>query len=147
MRLGGSLRTGGWRPLGLHAPLSRKACWRRPFRSSAGLWKRGGEFWGVAHPSALTAIRLANALFEQGELSEAEGISRETFELQKGAFGAEHEDTLDSADCLARALLEQGKLAEAAPILRRSFGTRGRMFGAAHPDTLNTANYHANAFF
>ena len=65
--------------------------------------------------------------------------------MQKRVLGAEHPDTLTSANNLAVSLSNQGKHAEAETILHEVLGVRKRVIGAEHPDTLGTASNLANA--
>jgi hypothetical protein len=55
-------------------------------------------------------------------------------------LGAEHPDTLTSANNLAWSLSSQGKHADAERILREVFGARKRVLGAEHPNTLLSAS-------
>ena len=76
------------------------------------------------------------ALEEQGEIVEAARIHRETLEVQRRVLGAEHPDTLTSANNLAIVLEEQGELVEAARINRETLEVRRRVLGAEHPQAL-----------
>ncbi len=54
-------------------------------------------------------------------------------------LGAEHPNTLTSANNLAMSLYKQGKHAEAEQMLHAALASRQRVLGPAHPDTLGTA--------
>jgi hypothetical protein len=55
-------------------------------------------------------------------------------------LGAEHPETLGSANNLASSLADQGKYTEAERIQREVLEVRKRVLGAEHPDTLTSAN-------
>ncbi len=55
-------------------------------------------------------------------------------------LGAEHPDTLTSANNLALSLVDQGKHADAERIQREVLGVHKRVLGAEHPGTLSSAN-------
>ncbi len=59
---------------------------------------------------------------------------------RKRVLGAEHPDTLSSANNLAASLSGQGKYAEAEPMLLAALASLQRVLGPAHPDTLETAS-------
>jgi tetratricopeptide (TPR) repeat protein len=59
--------------------------------------------------------------------------------VQKRVLGAEHPNTLLSANNLAMYISNQGKHAEAERIQRDVLGVQKRVLGAEHPDTLTTA--------
>ncbi len=60
--------------------------------------------------------------------------------MQKRVLGAEHPETLTSANNLAMSLSDQGKYAEAEQIQREVLAVRKRVLGAEHPDTLASAS-------
>jgi hypothetical protein len=76
----------------------------------------------------------------QGKYAEAERIEREVHEVRKRVLGAEHPDTLTSANNLAESLPYQGRYAEAARIERETHEVQKRVLGAEHPDTLTSAS-------
>jgi hypothetical protein len=59
--------------------------------------------------------------------------------VRKRVLGAEHPDTLLSANNLAASLSHQGKHADAERIQREALGVQKRVLGAEHPDTLRSA--------
>jgi hypothetical protein len=76
----------------------------------------------------------------QGKYADAERIQHEVLGVQKRVLGAEHPDTMTSANNLALSLFNQGKFAEAERIQREVLGVRKRVLGAEHPDTLASAH-------
>ena len=77
---------------------------------------------GVEHPSTLLAAsNLAYILSEQGELSEAARMYRETLEVSRRVLGMEHPRTLSSATGLACVLGKQGELSKAAQMHRETY--------------------------
>jgi hypothetical protein len=58
-------------------------------------------------------------------------------------LGAEHPDTLTTANNLTWSLSKQGNHADAERIQREVHGVRKRVLGAEHPDTLSVAGYLA----
>ena len=61
-------------------------------------------------------------------------------EVTNRLLGAEHPQTLTSANNLAMSLSNQGKYADAETIQREVLGVTKRVLGAEHPDTLTYAN-------
>jgi hypothetical protein len=55
-------------------------------------------------------------------------------------LGAEHPDTLASANNLAGSLSKQGKYADAEQMLLATLASQQRVLGPAHPNTLQTAS-------
>jgi hypothetical protein len=56
-----------------------------------------------------TANNLAASLKRQGKYDEPEKMQREVLTVRKGVLGADHPDTLTTADNLADSLSGQGK--------------------------------------
>ncbi|MGH3707340.1 MAG: tetratricopeptide repeat protein, partial [Pseudonocardiaceae bacterium] len=61
-------------------------------------------------------------------------------------LGAEHPDTLGSANNLAGAYESAGRLEQAIPLFEQTLQERRRLLGAEHPDTLASANNLAGAY-
>jgi hypothetical protein len=80
------------------------------------------------------------SLSDQGKHADAERIEREVLEARKRVLGAEHPDTLTSANNLAASLADQGKYAEAERMLHAALASHRRLLGPAHPYTLRTAS-------
>ena len=79
---------------------------------------------------------LAQLLYAQGKLAEAEPLFRRVLEGRERQLGADHLATLGTVNNLAGLLQAQGKLAEAAPLHRRALDGFERRLGADHPHTL-----------
>ena len=60
--------------------------------------------------------------------------------VRKRVLGAEHPDTLFTANKLALSLVRQGKHDEAEKMQREVLAVTKRVLGAEHPDTLRTAS-------
>ena len=67
-------------------------------------------------------------------------MQRGVLAVRRRVLGADHPDTLTTANNLAISLSHQGKHAEAEEMLREVLAVQKRMPGADHPDTLTTAN-------
>ena len=87
--------------------------------------------------------RLANLLYTQGKLGEAEPLYREAMSARRRTQGDEHPDTLDSINNLALLLQTQGKRAEALEIFRQELEVRRRVLGEGHPSTLRSLRNYA----
>jgi hypothetical protein len=75
----------------------------------------------------------------QGKYVEAERIQREVHGVQKRVLGAEHPETLATANNLGLSLSGQGKYVEAEQMLHAALASLQRALGPAHPNTLETA--------
>ena len=84
--------------------------------------------------------RLANLLYTQGKLGEAEPLYREALSARRRTLGAEHPSTLNSINNLANLLADQGKLGEAEPLCREALAAYRRTLGHEHPHTLPSIN-------
>ncbi|MEU1827519.1 tetratricopeptide repeat protein, partial [Streptomyces abikoensis] len=62
-------------------------------------------------------------------------------------LGADHPDTLTSANNLANAYHSAGDPGRAIPLLKQTLTDSMRVLGADHPDTLTSANNLANAYY
>jgi serine/threonine protein kinase/tetratricopeptide (TPR) repeat protein len=69
-------------------------------------------------------------LFQQGHLAEAEGLQRDTLDIQRRVLGPEDSDTLGTMAQLANTLSEDGRLAEAEKLGRDVLEKRKRLLGA-----------------
>jgi tetratricopeptide (TPR) repeat protein len=78
----------------------------------------------------------AYALTHNGKYSEVADILPQVIAVYGKHLGAEHPNTLGSANNLANALNSQGKHAEAEQRHRSILEIRQRVLGAEHPDTL-----------
>jgi tetratricopeptide (TPR) repeat protein len=71
-----------------------------------------------------------------GQYAEAEGIYRQTLQLQETVLGKEHPDTLASMMNLASSLYSQGKHAKAEAMQRQTLQLQETVLGKEHPNTL-----------
>ena len=83
---------------------------------------------------------LATLLNDQGKLSEAEPLMRETLKGRRRTLGDTHSDTLGGINNLASLLQDQGKLNEAEPLSREALEVRCRTLGNSHPDPIGSIN-------
>jgi tetratricopeptide (TPR) repeat protein len=94
---------------------------------------------GPEHPDTLLSkYNLADVLFKEGHVHEAEKLQRETLEAQVRALGPENPDTLASQSNLARTLIREGHYAEAEKLARDTLEIQLRGLGPQHPDTVIT---------
>jgi len=108
------------------------------------------------HPPALLGETVAAALAFTSNL-QATGQIKLSVELvphletlittQAGTLGAEHPDTLGTANNLANTLRLQGDYAGARTRYEVVLAVQTRTLGAEHPDTLSTANNLANTLY
>jgi tetratricopeptide (TPR) repeat protein len=92
---------------------------------------------GPEHPyTLLTKSNLADALFEDGNVHEAEKVERETLASMARTLGPDHPGTLQDETTLARTLIREGRYAEAEKNAREAFDALNRTMGPQHPYTL-----------
>jgi tetratricopeptide (TPR) repeat protein len=82
------------------------------------------------------STNLACALFKQGEIAEAETMSRETLEVQRRVLGSEHRDTLSAMINLGAVLQFRGKNGEAEAMFREVLAVGMQVLGPEHPAML-----------
>jgi serine/threonine-protein kinase len=75
-----------------------------------------------------------------GELDDARRLLRRNLDERVEMLGAEHPDTLTSAQQLGLALLAAGELEEAQSLLADTLETQRQVLGDEHADTLRTMN-------
>ena len=94
---------------------------------------------GPTHRETLTAMNnLGAVLRQQGDLTGAVKLYRETLARRRELLGNQHPDTLTSVNNLGLALLEAGKgkaLKEAGPLLVEAFGGVSDALGYEHEHT------------
>jgi len=104
---------------------------------------------GEEDPQTLAARGLlAEALFQQGKIPEAESLSRAVLALQHRVIGPEHPDTLRTMETLGNALIWAHKFPEAEQLCARTVELEKRVFGPEHPRTVgslvNLAEVYSN---
>ena len=72
-------------------------------------------------------------------------MQREVLAVNERVLGAEHPDTLTTANNLALSLSDQGKYDEAEKMERKVLAVERRVLGAEHPSTLVTAGNLASS--
>ena len=82
---------------------------------------------------------LARSLQGQGKYMEAEKMQREVLRAKRRVLGAQHPNTLLTADDLAISVCKQGKKTEAEKMFRKVHAAREQVLGVEHPQTLATA--------
>jgi hypothetical protein len=82
-----------------------------------------------------------------GLLDEAVHLDREVLATRKRVLGADHPETLASANNLANTLRVQGHLDEAEELLRTTLATKHRVLGHDHPESLVTASNLARTLY
>jgi tetratricopeptide (TPR) repeat protein len=92
--------------------------------------------------SSDTAIlwKVASAYSQRGDYRAAIPPHRECLAIETQVFGAEHPNTLASANNLAFLLERKGEYAEAEALYRRAMEASERVLGAEHPNTLTSVN-------
>ena len=91
--------------------------------------------YGERHPKvAGDLVNLGAALANQGRPSEAEALTRRSFELRGELLGPDHRDTLTSQSHLANQLAALGRGAEAEALLREVLDRRRAAGPLDHPD-------------
>ncbi len=99
---------------------------------------------GATEPDAAAVVDALNGitvkLYGDGRYPEAEQAARTALAEAERLLGAEHPQTLTSADNLAFLYQAQGGYAEAEPLFRRALAGRERVLGAEHPDTCQSVN-------
>ena len=104
-----------------------------------GAATKKGLAWEI--PSTMDSdIDLANRLFADDKLEEAEPLFKKCLKGFEKLYGAEHPDTLAWTNNLAVLLKKQGKFEEAEPLYRKSLLVQKNAFGEEHPDTLGMTN-------
>ena len=92
--------------------------------------------------------RLADALFQQGKIPEAESLSRTVLALQGRVSGPEHPDTLRTMETLGNVLIWAHKFPEAEQLCAQTVTLEKRAFGPEHPRTVgslvNLAEVYSN---
>jgi serine/threonine-protein kinase len=100
-------------------------------------WKLGNQ-----HPAlAWNLYSLGTLLLEQGgDLTEAETLCREAYQIQLDRIGPEHADIAQYIDALAQALIANSRFAEAAVMLCKSWAVKEGTLGPDHNETIRTRN-------
>jgi tetratricopeptide (TPR) repeat protein len=80
---------------------------------------------------------LADVLFGEGRLQEAENLQRETLAAETRVLGPEHPSTLNLQSSFAKTLIGEGRYTEAENLARKTFESGLRTLGPEHPGTLN----------
>ena len=86
---------------------------------------------------AATLEGLAEALWHQGKLAEAEPLCKQILEIFKITRGPEHPDVGVTSNNLAMLYKSQGKLKEAEPLYEQALKILTESLGAEHPDVVN----------
>ena len=94
------------------------------------------DFAGQPIVQARLLQTLASTLQELGLRDAARAPQEKALEIRRKELGAEHVDTLVSANKMSELLRSQGKLIEAEPKTRETLDTCTRVLGNDHPDTL-----------
>jgi hypothetical protein len=96
---------------------------------------------GPDHPQTLTAAtRLAHALRNLAEFSQARQLDEDTLASRRRVLGEDHPDTRRSANNLAVGLSALGDHQAARQLDEDTLASRRRVLGEDHPHTLNSAN-------
>jgi tetratricopeptide (TPR) repeat protein len=89
---------------------------------------------GEAHPAlAQSLLNLAEALFAQHRLDEAEPLAREAVALRETTLGAEHVETMSARYFLATLLRERGQYAAATAEFEAILAFDRQRLGPDHP--------------
>ena len=75
----------------------------------------------------------ANCLYDDGQLSAAEGLLRETVERLRETLGEQHPDTLICEGNLAATMHAQGRADDAGLLQRQVIAAMHPALGAEHP--------------
>lgn len=86
---------------------------------------------------AATLEGLAEALWHQGKLEEAEPLCKQILEIFKITRGPEHPDVGVTANNLAMLYKSQGKYKEADPLYKQALLVLTNSLGTDHPDVVN----------
>ena len=91
---------------------------------------------------------LAEALFQQGKIPEAESLSRTVLAAQRRVVGPDHPDTLRTMETLGSVLIWAHKFPEAEQVCTQTLALEKRGFGPEHPRTVgslvNLAEVYSN---
>ncbi len=82
--------------------------------------------------------RLADALFQQGKIPEAESLIRTVLAWQRRVVGLEHPDTLRSMETLGNVLIWANKFPEAEKFCSETVTIEKRVLGPEHPCTVGS---------
>jgi tetratricopeptide (TPR) repeat protein len=94
---------------------------------------------GHEHPAvARTLSRLAEALWEQGRLTDAEQTQREALALRERLFGKDHVDVADSYQGLGDILTRQKQQADAEAAYRNALRIRRKAWGNKHVEVVDS---------
>jgi hypothetical protein len=89
---------------------------------------------GKDHPFVLAcAMNKANCLHDDGQLSAAEDLLRETVERLRKTLGEQHPDTLICEGNLAVIMHAQGRADDAGLLQRQVIAAMEPVLGAEHP--------------
>ncbi|MDX3517392.1 FxSxx-COOH system tetratricopeptide repeat protein [Streptomyces scabiei] len=122
--------------------------WKRSLHGAArelaehtlAVWEENG----IGNPddpqTLLLRTQLGNTLRAQGELTEAYGIDRDTFERFRATRGLEYEHTLAAAGNVGADLRSLGRYEEARTLERTTLETARRVLGEEHQRTLMSTN-------
>ena len=93
-----------------------------------------------SHRGAITLGLIAQFLFNDGKLKDAERLLERAGQILQALLGTEHPGTLTSMNDLAWTYRGQGRLQEAADLQERVLEATRRTQGEEHPDTLPSMN-------
>ncbi|MEM6793123.1 MAG: serine/threonine-protein kinase [Acidobacteriota bacterium] len=94
---------------------------------------------------AETLDRLGHAAYLEGEIEEAETLTRQALSDRRDALGADHPDVARSLNNLAAALLARGEAREASELFAEALTLRRRLYGEAHGATIQSLTNLATA--
>ena len=95
-----------------------------------------------ANPDLLISLlhNLSEAYRALGQFESADSLNLEALELSRGAYGAEHAETLDCLNTRAQLLKDLGDLGAAKDVQEQVLSISRRAMGAQHPRTATYLN-------
>ncbi|HXX01456.1 MAG TPA: tetratricopeptide repeat protein [Candidatus Acidoferrales bacterium] len=100
---------------------------------------------GSNHPETLLSINnLANALSDEGKLTDADVLYKEVIDRSRRVLGPAHHTTTMAMNNYALNLQDEGHSTEAEKMLRDVVEAHSRALGSEHPETLTAISNLAN---
>ena len=94
---------------------------------------------GDKHPDVATSLtRLANVLYDKGDLGGAEGLYRQALRMRTELLTEQHPDTAASMTNLGNLMRAKGDLRGAEDMHRRALGFRRKLLGESHADVASS---------
>jgi tetratricopeptide (TPR) repeat protein len=95
-----------------------------------------GRSHGAADTTLAQSLNNLGVLYrEQGNVTKAEPLLRESLALRRQLLGSEDKDVAVTLIELARVLNDTGRSSEAEPLIRESLAIRRKVFGEEHRET------------